>query len=40
MSQTEPTAALLARNNANEPENVTDLPQLDTLPHLQLEGSR
>jgi uncharacterized RmlC-like cupin family protein len=36
-SDTEPTVAVLARNDATEQEDVTELPQLEALPHLQPE---
>jgi uncharacterized RmlC-like cupin family protein len=34
-SDTEPTVAVLARNDGSEQEDVTELPELDELPHLQ-----
>jgi uncharacterized RmlC-like cupin family protein len=34
-SATEPVVAVLARTDANEQEDVTELPTLDTLAHLQ-----
>lgn len=34
-SETAPAIAVLARTDANEQENVTALPELDTLHHLQ-----
>jgi len=34
-SDTEPTVAVLARNDGSEQEDVTELPELDALPHLQ-----
>jgi uncharacterized RmlC-like cupin family protein len=34
-SDTEPTVAVLARTDPNEQEDVTELPDLDALPHLQ-----
>jgi len=34
-SDTEPTVAVLARNDGSEQEDVTELPELDKLPHLQ-----
>jgi uncharacterized RmlC-like cupin family protein len=37
-SDTEPAVAVLARTDANEQEDVTELPELDRLPHL--EGAR
>ncbi len=33
-SDTVPAVAVLARTDANEQESVTELPELDTLPHL------
>jgi uncharacterized RmlC-like cupin family protein len=39
-SDREPTVAVLARNDGKEQEDVTELPELDALGHLQLEGSR
>lgn len=39
-SDSEPTVAVLARNDGNEQEDVTELPDLDALPHLELEASR
>jgi uncharacterized RmlC-like cupin family protein len=39
-SDGEPTVAVLARNDGKEQEDVTELPELDALGHLQLEGSR
>ena len=33
-NDTEPAVAVLARTDPNEQENVTDLPELDALPHL------
>ena len=36
-SDTEPAVAVLARNDANEQEDVTELPELDALAHLQPE---
>ena len=33
-SDTEPAVAVLARTDPNEQEDVTDLPDLDALPHL------
>jgi uncharacterized RmlC-like cupin family protein len=38
-SDTEPAVAVLARNDGNEQEDVTEVPQLDGLPHLQPEVS-
>lgn len=38
-SQTDPAVAVLARNDANEQEDVTELRELDAL-HLQPDGSR
>ena len=35
---TEPAVAVLARTDANEQEDVTELPQLDALPHLRAES--
>jgi uncharacterized RmlC-like cupin family protein len=37
-SETEPATAVLARTDANEHEDVTELPELDALPHLQPEN--
>jgi uncharacterized RmlC-like cupin family protein len=34
-SDAEPAVAVLARTDANEQESVTELPELDTLPHLR-----
>ncbi len=34
-SATEPALAVLARNDAQEQEDITELPELDALPHLQ-----
>ncbi len=34
-SDSEPAVAVLARTDANEQEDVTELPELDALPHLQ-----
>jgi uncharacterized RmlC-like cupin family protein len=34
-SDTEPTVGVLARTDPNEQEDVTPLPDLDALPHLQ-----
>lgn len=34
-SETEPAVAVLARTDPNEQEDVTELPELDALPHLQ-----
>jgi uncharacterized RmlC-like cupin family protein len=39
-SDSEPTVAVLARNDASEQEDVTELPALDELSHLQPETSR
>lgn len=39
-SNSEPTVAVLARNDGNEQEDVTELPELDARPHLQPEPSR
>ena len=39
-SDSEPTVAVLARSDANEQEDVTELPELDALPHLQAEAHR
>jgi uncharacterized RmlC-like cupin family protein len=39
-SDGEPTVAVLARNDGNEQEDVTELPELDPLPHLQPEAYR
>lgn len=39
-SDSEPTVAVLARNDGNEHEDVTELPELDALPHLQSEAFR
>jgi uncharacterized RmlC-like cupin family protein len=36
-SATEPTVAVLARNDGTEQEDVTELPDLDVVPHLQFE---
>lgn len=36
-SGTEPAVAVLARNDATEQEDVTELPKLEGLPHLQPE---
>jgi uncharacterized RmlC-like cupin family protein len=33
-SETDPAVAVLARTDANEQEDVTQLPELDALPHL------
>jgi uncharacterized RmlC-like cupin family protein len=33
-SDSEPAVAVLARTDPNEQEDVTDLPELDALPHL------
>jgi uncharacterized RmlC-like cupin family protein len=33
-SQTEPAVAVLARTDPSEQESVTELPELDALPHL------
>jgi uncharacterized RmlC-like cupin family protein len=37
-SDTEPTVAVLARTDAQEQEDVTELPDLDALPHLRVEN--
>jgi len=37
-SETESAVAVLARTDANELENVTELPQLDALQHLRAEN--
>jgi uncharacterized RmlC-like cupin family protein len=37
-SDSEPTVAVLARNDGNEQEDVTELPELDALRHLELEA--
>jgi uncharacterized RmlC-like cupin family protein len=37
-SHTEPAVAVLARTDANEQEDVTELPELDVLPHLRAEA--
>jgi uncharacterized RmlC-like cupin family protein len=37
-SDSKPAVAVLARNDANEQEDVTELPELDALSHLQLEN--
>lgn len=34
-SDAEPAVAVLARTDANEQEDVTELPELDALPHLR-----
>jgi uncharacterized RmlC-like cupin family protein len=34
LSDSEPAVAVLARTDANEQEDVTDLPALDALPHV------
>ena len=34
-SEAEPAVAVLARTDANEQEDVTELPELDALPHLR-----
>jgi uncharacterized RmlC-like cupin family protein len=39
-SDTEPAIAVLARTDPNEQEDVTELPELDRLPHLKLESAR
>lgn len=39
-SDSAPALAVLARNDGNEQEDVTELPQLDALPHLQLKTSK
>lgn len=36
-SDSEPAIAVLARNEATEQEDVTELPELDALPHLEPE---
>jgi uncharacterized RmlC-like cupin family protein len=36
-SDSEPTVAVLARNDGTEQDDVTELPELDVLPHLQPE---
>lgn len=38
-SDSEPAVAVLARTDGNEQEDVTELPELDALPHVQLEGA-
>ncbi len=38
-SESEPAMAVLARTDANEQEHVTELPELDALPHLRVEAS-
>ena len=37
-SDREPAVAVLARSDPNEQEDVTELPQLDALPHLRAEA--
>ena len=39
-SDSQPAVAVLARTDANEQEDVTELPELDALPHLQRESAR
>jgi uncharacterized RmlC-like cupin family protein len=39
-SDTEPAVAVLARNDGHEQEDVTELPELDGLPHTQVEVSK
>ena len=34
-SETEPALAVLARTDPNEQEDITELPALDSLPHLR-----
>lgn len=37
-SDTEPAVAVLARTDSSEQEDVTELPELDALPHLRAEA--
>lgn len=37
-SDTEPAVAVLARTDSSEQEDVTELPELDALPHLRAES--
>ena len=39
-SDTEPTVALLARNDGREQEDVTELPELEAVGHTQADAAR